>query len=224
MPEPTYDPALFDTKSFAAPGSAFEAPPFAETAPPFADENSSFDPAAAFGSHAATPADQDPFAADSFATGAYAPATEEAADSDGDNFLAAARRSARAAAEAENSRGSRLGLAWGSSAAKPEGEASGERSRLLVPIIIGAIIVLALVAGVVLSQRLRSNHTAVIVPAPAPPVVQNNGSFTPAPANCLRPTRRAPACRRCLSTWSGLLRPLLFPQHRAPRRRPLPRP
>jgi localization factor PodJL len=187
LPEPTYDPALFDTKSFAAPSSAFEAPPFAEAAPPFADENSSFNPAATFGGHAAPSADQDPFAADSFATGAYAPAAEEAADTDGDNFLAAARRSARAAAEAENTRGSRLGLAWGSSAAKAETETSGERSRLLVPIIIGVIIVLALVAGVILSQRLTSNHTAVIVPAPAPHVVQNSGAFTPAPQNLPSP-------------------------------------
>jgi localization factor PodJL len=174
--EPAYDPALFDPKSFdskpfAAPESNFEAPPFAETVPTFGGES--------FVAGDAPPlAEQDPFAADSFATGAFAPADDEAIDPASENFLAAARRSARAAAEAENSRGGRLGFAWGSSPAAAEG-AEPARSRLTVPLIVGIIIVLALFAGVVVSQRLKAGHQAQ--PAAPQAAARNNAPFTPAP-------------------------------------------
>jgi len=187
--EPAYDPALFDpksfdaksfdAKSFAAPESNFEAPPFAESMPPFGDDNPSFAP-----SDAPPLAEPDPFAADSFATGAFAAAGDEATDPASDNFLAAARRSARAAAaEAENSRGSRLGFAWGSPSATAEG-AEPQRSRLTVPLILGIVIVLALFAGVVLSQRLKAGHQ--VQPA-APQVARNNAPFTPAPQDIPSP-------------------------------------
>ncbi len=173
--EPAYDPALFDPKSFdakpfAAPESNFEAPPFAESMPPFGGEHAGFAPG-----DAPPLADPDPFAADSFATGAFAPPAED--DPASDNFLAAARRSAKAAAEAENNRGSRLGFAWGSPAAATEG-AEPQRSRLTVILVVGIVIVLALFAGVTLSQRLKAGHQTA--PA-APPAARNNAPFTPAP-------------------------------------------
>ena len=175
--EPTYDPALFDPQSFdakpfALPESDFNNPPFAESLPPFSDDHADFAPADAHPS-----ADQDPFAADSFETGAFAPAADDAADPTSDNFLAAARRSAKAAAEVENNRGSRLGFAWGSTAAAKEG-AEPQSSRLTVWLIVAIVIVLALFAGVTLSQRLRASHSIAPV---APPAAHSNAPFAPAP-------------------------------------------
>ncbi len=200
--EPAYDPALFDQKSFAAPDSGFEAPPFAETVPPFGAEN--FDPATAFASEPPLVHDQDPFAADAFATGAFAPdaqAQEAHAVAD-ENFLAAARRSARAAAEAEAGRSGKLGFAWGSSDAAAPNEARA-RSRYLVPAIIGGIIVLALAGGIVLSQKLHPGGQSGIAGAPAQQAVHNNAPFTPVPENMpssgaslpqqQRPVRAVPA-------------------------------
>ena len=190
--EPPYDPALFETTSFdpksfdnqsfapAQPFSAappfssetnFEAPPFADPAPAFGGE------APAFASETQT-GEADPFAADAFATGAFTPGSEETADPAGDNFLAAARRSAQAAAEAENT-GSRFRLPWAAkdTAAPAEGVTT-ERSKLTVPLIIAIVLVLALFAGITLSQRLKSNRAA---PAPATKAAVNDAPFTPAP-------------------------------------------
>jgi localization factor PodJL len=192
--EPPYDPALFETtsfdpksfddQSFAAPAqpfaaapsfsseSSFEAPPFADPAPAFGGE------APGFASEPQT-GEADPFAADAFATGAFTPGSEEIADPAGDNFLAAARRSAQAAAEAENT-GSRFRMPWAAKDAAEtavEGE-TRERSKLTVPLIIGIVLVLALFAGITFSQRLKSNCAA---PAPAPQTGANNAPFTPAP-------------------------------------------
>jgi localization factor PodJL len=208
--DPAYDPALFDPKSFdatpfAAPESNFEAPPFAEPVPPFSGDHPGFAP-----TDAPPLAEQDPFAADSFATGAFAPTGEETADSASENFLAAARRSARAAAEAENNRGSRLGFAWGSPAATAEG-AEPQRSRLTVPLIVAIVIVLALFAGVVLSQRLKAGHQAV--PA-APQAARNNAPFTPAPL--VMPSPASPGIKL---PFLGSARPAPAPQPVLP---PLP--
>ena len=86
----------------------------------------------------------------------------------------------RAAAEAENTRGGKLGFAWGSAAAA-EGEA-GARPRYLVPAVIAGILILALVGGIVLSQRLHPGGTTGIAGAPAQQRdVRNNAPFTPVP-------------------------------------------
>jgi localization factor PodJL len=171
-PEPAYDPSIFDQKEYAPPPGNFEAPPFAETPPPFGDEPPLHD--------------QDPFAADAFATGAYAPPTsEESADpAAGDNFLAAARRSARAAAETDANRSGRLGFTWGGQATA-EGE-PGQPKRYLVPAIIAAILIVALAGGIVLSQKLRPGHPQAIAAAPHPAL--NNAPFTPAPENLPTPS------------------------------------
>jgi localization factor PodJL len=175
--EPAYDPAIFNQKNFAAPDSGFEAPPFAEAAPAFSPDD--FDPATAFASEPPLLHDQDPFAADAFATGAFAPdaETQEAHAIADENFLAAARRNARAAAEAETGRGGKLGLSWGAAAPKEE----GTRSRYLVPAVIGGIVLLALAGGIMLSQKLHPGGRAGIAGAPAQQTAHNNAPFTPVP-------------------------------------------
>ena len=125
--------------------------------------------------------DQDAFAADAFSTGAFAPPpSEETADpAAGDNFLAAARRSARAAAEVDTNRGGRLGFSRDSHSAV-EGQA-GQRPRYLVPAIVAAVLIVALAGGIVLSQQLRPGRQQGI--AATPHAVRNNAPFTPAPEN-----------------------------------------
>ena len=170
-PEPSYDPAIFDQRSFdqrsfaPPPESRSEAPPpFAEPMPP---PDSEIPP----------PVDQDPFAADAFATDAFAPTAESTSASD-DNFLAAARRSARAAAEADTKSAGKLGLAWGQAKSEP-----GKAPRILIPAIV-IVLVLALGAALVLSGKLKSGAPAV---KPPPPVTRNNAPFTPAPQSLPTP-------------------------------------
>ena len=171
-PEPAYDPSIFAQKEFAPPPDNFEAPPFAETPPPVDGEPAMHD--------------QDAFAADAFSTGAFAPPpSEESADpAAGDNFLAAARRSARAAAETDANRSGRLAFTWGAQAAA-EGEPV-QGKRYLVPAIIAAILIVALAGGIVISQKLRPGHPQAV--AAAPHAVPNNAPFTPAPENLPAPS------------------------------------
>lgn len=69
-----------------------------------------------------------------------------------ENFMAQARRTARAAADkAETERQSR-GFSWGRSTADEGGEA---RTRYVIPAVIALIVILAVAAGLVLSQRAR---------------------------------------------------------------------
>ena len=177
--EPAYDPALFQTNSFDPKSfDAFEAKPFATPegdfeAPPFADPAPGFDGENAFGGEVPPMPDGDPFAADAFATGAFAPAGEEEPDAAGENFLAAARRSAQAAAGAENKTADRLNFAWGSQAS-----AEGGSRRSMVPMLIGAVLVVALAAGVFLSQKIKPGARPA---TPAPAAIRNNAPFTPAP-------------------------------------------
>ena len=165
--EPAYDPSIFAQKEFAPPPDNFEAPTFSETPPPVDGEPAMHD--------------QDAFAADAFSTGAFAPpSSEETADpAPADNFLAAARRSARAAAEVEANRSGRLGFARDSHSAV-EGQA-GQRPRYLVPAIIAAVLIVALAGGILLSQQLRPGRQQGI--AATPHAVRNNAPFTPAPEN-----------------------------------------
>ncbi len=177
--EPPFDTAMFDANSFAGAASAFEAPPFPESPPLLGSEE--FHAAAPFGAEPPPMPGHDPFAADAFSTGAFTPPVDAEHAAADENFLAAARRSARAAAEAEAPRGSKLGFAWNQGAAAQD----GERPRYLVPVIIGGIIILALVAGIVLSQKMRAGQTGVIVEGPhaAKDAPAGNAPFTPAPDN-----------------------------------------
>jgi localization factor PodJL len=99
----------------------------------------------------------------------FAKAPEQSA---GENFLSAARRSARAAAaQAESAPGS-SSFSWGG--VKPSIEPEATRSRLLIPGLIGAVIVLALVVAFFYGQHLRSNgsSTAIVFPVKPPVVAQ----------------------------------------------------
>jgi len=162
--QPFVPPPFTPPPAAVAPGSAaafgplpgFEAPPFAEAPPPFA-------------AAPAQPAFTDPLPnyelpAETFAANpAEAPTVE--------SYLAAARRSARAAAQQETERSATLGsLRWGSAKAK-EGEP--KRSR---PLLVGlvALIAIAVIAGAILSRQASHTNTSVSLlakpPAMAKPV------------------------------------------------------
>jgi localization factor PodJL len=172
-----------------APQQSFEAPPFAEpsgqpfqvSADPFApaiDQASAtpFAAEAAFG--------QGALPSDPFAAASPPPLVEP------DNYLAAARRSARAAAaQAEAERGSRVGsFSWGAAASAPADTAGGSKKTYLWIAIIALLAIIAIAVGAVLSQKLASNsfHSVSVlfpkkqaVPPAAPAPLPAN---TPGPA------------------------------------------
>ncbi len=125
-------------------------PPFAEPAqqPPFAEQNfaappPAYDAATGFGAEHQFHAGQG-FGADAFT---QQPQTV-------DSYLAAARRSARAAAAAEAERSTTLGgFAWGGvgSTAKTAGAKSSRTRTLLIVVVVLAAI--AIIAGIVLNHR-----------------------------------------------------------------------
>jgi localization factor PodJL len=107
-----------------------------EEPPPFAEDNP-FDPAQGFADEAFS-----------------------AAPAPGDSYLSAARRSARAAASAADTESVSRGFAWGS--VKPEeSESAGGRTRTML-VAFGVLIVVALIAGIVLSQGFpgQSSHSS----------------------------------------------------------------
>lgn len=174
---PSHDDAA---PPLAAETSAFAAEPSHEDAsPPFsADANAFAAPKGArmeeeplFGKPAFGP---DPFSVDA-----------PAAPAGPDTFLTAARRSARAAAaQVEAERGPRSGgFSWGATPLDEETEAkSGARKTYIVIGVIALVLILAIVAGAVLSQRISatSSHTAAplfdkakpVAMAPRPPVAK----------------------------------------------------
>jgi localization factor PodJL len=152
----------------------FDAPPFAEANPPFADPGfvpppvppPAYDMATGFGA-------EQPFAAgQGFA--AEPPPTV-------DSYLSAARRSARAAsqAEAERNAGSFAGFGW-SASAKPVEPRSGRTLYLGIGIL--ALVAIAVIAGAVLSHRtigeapLNSAIGALFEKKPAPPPIKTETS------------------------------------------------
>ena len=96
--------------------------------------------------------DAEPFAAEAVAE---TPAVEPAVPTAPDSYLAAARRSARAAAaQAESDIGSRIGgFSWGSIADDEEAR-SNTRKTYFVVAIIALVLILAIAAGAFLSQRI----------------------------------------------------------------------
>ncbi len=124
----------------------FDAPPFSEDKPPFAEPAfvpppvppPAYDTATGFGTEHPFPA---AFAVE---TPALSPTV--------DSYLSAARRSARAAAqaEAERSAGGFTGFAWNS--AKPAPRRSGHSLYLGIGIL--ALAAIAVIAGVILSHRI----------------------------------------------------------------------
>jgi localization factor PodJL len=161
---------------------AFEAPPLAEPPPaPQADPDDFLPP---YGT--------DTFAPEAFATGAFVETPDTGSedpfaplngmmedDVQEENFLAAARRSAREAAE-KDALEKKSRFPW---ARRPDAE-GGRKSRLLTTLaVMGGVAALAVVAAVV-SQRLQHPPAkpAALLPAPANQPAANSGQpFTVAP-------------------------------------------
>jgi localization factor PodJL len=140
----------------------FEAPPFAE-APPAPVQDEPFLPP--YGTETFSP---DAFAAGQFAEAApgedpFAPLdgmTLPAADATDENFLAAARRSAREAAE-KNATVKTSRFRWGRSTASTE---EGGKKRLMVTLGIALIVALIAIGAAVVSQRIANPEAPAAVP------------------------------------------------------------
>jgi localization factor PodJL len=197
---PSYKNQGAPAASAYQPHSAFEAPPVAEPPPP-----SAYEPPPAAQAY------EPPPAIDAFATptgfsfdippeaGAesFAPDFEDVfadtgpdagtgAEAEPENFLAQARRSARAASEkAETERRTGLsGFRWGKEAAAEGAEKA--KPRYVIPAIVALIVVLAAAAALVLSQRAKAPVQTSAKPngptftVPAPPG-SNDTQFVVAP-------------------------------------------
>jgi localization factor PodJL len=169
-PTPIYAPApVFDAP-------AFDAPPFPDVPtpgapPPFAAQPDPFLAQAAYDAPPPFP-EENPFEpASGFANQAFA------APPAGDSYLSAARRSAQAAASAADAEQASRGFAWGANkTAAPTDQANSGRSRTMLLAFV-TLIVIALVAGIVLSQGLGrgSSHPSNIASQ------FNTPAATPAP-------------------------------------------
>jgi localization factor PodJL len=131
----------------------FDAPPFPDVPtpgapPPFAAQPDPFLAQAAYDAPPPFP-EENPFEpASGFANQAFA------APPAGDSYLSAARRSAQAAASAADAEQASRGFAWGANkTAAPTDQANSGRSRTMLLAFV-TLIVIALVAGIVLSQGL----------------------------------------------------------------------
>ncbi len=156
VPPFTPPPAAVAPPSAAAfgPLPGFEPPPFA--APPFAQ------------AAAAPPSFADPLPNYELPPEAFAPGTVEA-PATVESYLAAARRSARIAAQQETERSASLGnLRW-SGAAKVK-EDQPHRTRPLVVFLV-ALIAIAVIAGAILSRTAGHSSQAITVLAKPAPMV-----------------------------------------------------
>lgn len=104
-------------------------------------------------------------------------------DAEQDNFLTQARRSARAASEKAESEGlGRIGnFRWGNSEEIVESNDAPEkkRSRLVIPLVLALVTLLAVLAGLILLQRSAPAPAPVVTPPPKPAAV--NRPAAPAP-------------------------------------------
>jgi localization factor PodJL len=187
------EPAALETAAEIV--SPLEAPPFAELS---VDEPPAYEPPFGAFPHQNEPTDNEPgdafapppqdfvFGAppdqreDSF-TSEFAGLFEEPAEPE--NFLAQARRSARAASEkAENEgRGRMSAFRWSQNAAESEEKA---RPRFLIPVIVALVVVLAAAAAFILSQRARVPEP---IPAPRAATPETKTPTIPAPADTVAP-------------------------------------
>jgi len=126
---------------FTGEQSAFSPPPLFD-APPFADAGlppPPYEQGAGIEHHFA--------AGQGFGAEAFAPPPPTTVDS----YLTAARRSARAAAEAERGTAALGGMGWNAAAARPAAKRSGNTVYIVIGIL--ALVAIAVVAGAVLSHR-----------------------------------------------------------------------
>lgn len=166
-------PAQYQQPAFQA--DSFDVPPFAEGPPAPAAQAAPFLP----------PYGTETFSPDAFAAGQFTeagPGEDPFAPLDGmiepsvspteadENFLAAARRSAREAAE-KNTLEKKSRFRWGRSAASTQADG---RKRLVVTLGVALVVALLAIAAAVISQRVASPD------ASAPLPVEDSG-FTEAP-------------------------------------------
>lgn len=180
VPPPFVPPQAATTPAAAfGPLPSFEPPPFAGATPPLASAPAT-----------AAPSFADPLPNYELPPEAFAPGTVEA-PATVESYLAAARRSARVAAQQETERSASLGaLRWGA-AAKPN-EAQPQRTR---PLVVGlvALIAIAVIAGAILSRT--ANHSTQSLNllskpnATAPAAMTPSASVTGTPT----PTMATPA-------------------------------
>jgi localization factor PodJL len=183
----TFEPAA-EVPPAAAPAQAsgpqsagqpiFDLPPFPDTAPPF--QQQAFNPPPAADPFAPLPFDMGPPPADNpfgpaHPADTFAAAAEQGEIPEHESFIAAARRSARTAAATTETAPS--GFSWGSRRNTVEAETTEEKSsstRYLLIAGIALIAIVAIIAGVFLSQSLGHRETHAIASGPAvatnPPV------------------------------------------------------
>lgn len=159
------------------PQSAFEVPPLAE---PLPAETPAFEPlpeaeALAPAPHGFAfdipPEHNDPFAPTPEFADVFADSPQP------ENFLAQARRSARAAAEkAENERRGRFASFFQKDAGTEE---EGEKSRLLIPVLVALVVVAAGAAALIFSRHASAPEQAPVTRPAAP--VHHNAQLPPAP-------------------------------------------
>ncbi|HKB96025.1 MAG TPA: hypothetical protein VKB94_04195 [Rhizomicrobium sp.] len=116
-------------------------------------------------------------------TSEFAGMFEEPSAAEPENFLAQARRSARAASEkAENEgRGRMSAFRWSQNAVESEEKA---RPRYLIPVIVALVVVLAAAAAFILSQRARVPEP---IPAPRAAMPVTRIPTIPAPGDTVAP-------------------------------------
>ena len=145
----------------AAPPPAFDPPPFPDvptpgTPPPFSAQTDPFMPPPSPFEEPPPFAEDNPFdPAQGFENEAFAAQPPPA-----DSYLSAARRSARAAASAAETDSVSRGFAWGTVKSE-ESESAGGRTRTML-VAFGVLIVIALIAGIVLSQGFpgQASHSS----------------------------------------------------------------
>lgn len=149
--------------------STFEAAPAVESAP-LAEEDLPAEP-----EHDQSESEADPFAAEAVEP----PPVESSAPAAPDSYLAAARRSARAAAaQAESDIGSRIGgFSWGAISADDEARSDARKTYFVVAII-ALVLILAIAAGAFLSQRIGTASPRSTVPLIHPQKAAANGVVT----------------------------------------------
>jgi localization factor PodJL len=159
-------------------GDVFDLPPFPDTAPTFAPAPSDFP------SFLSATQEFDPQADPLLLT---QPAPTETADS----YIAAARRSAKAAAAADTQpgmRGQLGGFSWGASTpSRPIESKSGGTARYLLVAVILLIAIAAVIGGILLSRGMIGNANA---PMQTPPPRLH--TETPSPVEQLAPPTAAP--------------------------------
>lgn len=201
-PMPAFEPPPFAAD--APPISAAEPPPFAAAPPP------AFAPTSPIAGEPVANAFELPPDAGFTPPGGVATDLTGEAPTTVESYLAAARRSARAAAQQETERNATLGaLRWGSNASK---SADAEPKKKSSPLVIGLLVLVAIFVIIAMIFRWQAANTGQINPAPAtaaadikakpnakPVVLHQSASEAPLPPTAsatpqaLRPTgKRAP--------------------------------